>query len=209
MAPCLSPRPDPSSMARIRGTRRQVLKLASRWLPLLLLLLPLLACGRSHGSGHRWTLPCHPTVSQAAADRLRERLQPLIRAEGPSEFTLQATADEVTSLVVDILEEHPGETFVEEPRICFAPGRVYIAARLTRVSPFTVEAMVAAEPRLRERRLDIQIVQASVESASLPDALLRALSRTATESLAESLANVHFSEIEVGEGQITISGQRR
>jgi hypothetical protein len=42
----------------------------------------------------------------------------------------------------------------------------------------------------------------------LPGALLRALSNTVSETLAESELGIRLSAIEVGEGQITVSGYR-
>ena len=175
---------------------------------LLLLLLPLLACGPCRRPSHLVSLPCQPTVSQAAADRFEEKMRPLIEEEGPEVFTLQTTCDEVTSFLTRILEEHPGESPVEDPRVCFTPGQVHVAGRFTNVLPFEFEGVVVAAPHLVEEQLEIEIVQASAGSVPLPGALLRTLSSMLNETLAESEIVIHFSAIEVGDGQITVSGHR-
>jgi len=179
--------------------------LKRRPLLLLLLLLPLLACGQS---SRRLTLPCQPTISEAAADRFEEKIRPLIEEEGPEEFTLQTTCDEVTSFLERILEEHPGESPVEDPRVCFTPGQVHVAGRFVHVFPFELEGVAVATPHLVDGQLEIEIVRASAGSVPLPGALLRTLSNTINETLAESDMDIHLSAIEVGEGQITVSGHR-
>ena len=183
---------------------------SKRWplLLLLLLLLPLLACGSCRRPSHPFTLPCQPTISEAAADRFEEKIRPLIEEKGPKVFTLQTTCDEVTSFLVRMLQEHPGESPVEDPRICFTPGQVHVAGRFTNVLPFEFEGVVVAVPHLVDGRLEIEIVRASAGSLPLPGALLRTLSNTINETLVESEIGIHFSAIEVGEGQITVSGHR-
>jgi hypothetical protein len=56
--------------------------------------------------------------------------------------------------------------------------------------------------------VEIAILRASAGSKPLPRALLRTLSRTINETLAESELSVRFGAIEVGEDQITVSGTR-
>lgn len=179
-----------------------------RPLLLLLLLLPLLACSPSRRSSRRTTLPCQPAISEAAADRLEEKMRPLVEQKGPEVFALQTTCDEVTSLLVRTLEEHPGESPVEDPRVCFTPGRVHVAGRFVNVLPFEFDGVVVVAPHLVDGQLDIEIVRASAGSVPLPGALLRTLSHTINETLAESQPGIGFSAIEVGEAQITVSGYR-
>ena len=174
----------------------------------LCLLFTFMACGSPRRSSNPLTLPCQPNISEVAADRFEERLRPLIEAGGPEVFTLQATCDEVTSFVVQILKEHPGESPLEDPRACCELGRVYVAGRFTNVLPFKFEGMVVAAPHLVDGGVDIEIVRASAGSVSLPGTLLRTLSKTINETLAEWLVDIHFNMIEVGEGQITVSGHR-
>jgi hypothetical protein len=185
-------------------TKRRPLSL----LLLLLLLLPLPACSSDRRPGGRLTLPCQPTISEAASDRLDEKIRPIVEEKGPEVFTLQTTHDEVTSFLVRILEAHPGESPVEDPRVCFTPGQVYVAGRFTNVVPFEFGGVIVAVPHLVDRRLEIEITRASAGSLLLPRALLRTLSKTLNETLSESELDIRFSAIEVGEGQITVSGHR-
>lgn len=177
-------------------------------LPLLFLLLALLACGPCRLSGPQVTLPCQPTISQAAAESLREKLQPIIEEKGPAAFTIQATSDEVSSFLALMLKEHPGESPVVNPRICFTPGRVHVAGHFTNILPFDFEGVVVAAPHLEGGQLKIELIRASAGSVLLPDVLLHALSNTINETLAESEIGIQFTAIEVGEGQIIISGHR-
>ena len=179
-----------------------------RLLLLILLVLPLLACGRSRQSDRRLTLPCQPTISEAAADRLEEKIQPLLEGKGAEVFTLQTTGDEVTSYLVRMLEENPGESPVENPRVCFTPGRVHVAGRFVHVLPARFEGLVVATPHLADGRLVINITQASAGSVRLPGVLLGTLSRTINETIDELETEIRFNAIEVGEGQITVTGHR-
>jgi predicted small lipoprotein YifL len=171
---------------------------------LLLLLLSLAGCGPSR----QLALPCQPNVSEAAADRLEEKIRPIVEEQGPEVFTLQTTGDEVTSLLLRMLEEHPGESPVEAPRVCFTPGEVHVAGRIVNVLPATLEGVAVFAPDLVEGRVEIAILRASAGSKPLPRALLRTLSRTINETLAESELSVRFGAVEVGEDQITVSGTR-
>jgi len=121
-------------------------------------------------------------------------------------FTLQTTHDEVTSFLVRTLEEHPGESPLEDPRVCFALGRVYVAGRFTNVAPFEFRGVIVGVPRLVDGRLEVEITRASAGPMLLPRSLLRTLSKTLNETLAESELDIRFSAIEVGDGQITVSG---
>jgi len=154
------------------------------------------------------TLPCQPTVSEAAADRLEEKTRPIVEEKGPEMFTLQTTGDEVTSFLVRILEEHSGESPVEDPRVCFTPGQVHVAGRFINVLPFEFEGVIVVAPHLADGRLEIEIVRASAGSTPLPGALLGTVSRTINETLAESEPGIRLNVIEIGEGQITVSGHR-
>jgi uncharacterized protein YpmS len=131
-----------------------------------------------------------------------------VEEKGPEVFTLQTTQDEVTSFLAQVLQEYPGESSIEDPRVCFASGQVYVAGRFTNIAPFEFGGVIVAVPHLVDGRLEIEIARASAGSMLLPGALLRALSNTVSETLAESELGIRLSAIEVGEGQITVSGYR-
>jgi len=179
-----------------------------RFLVMLLLLVVLLACGPACVSSGPVVMPCQPDISQAAASRLEEKLRPLIEEEGSAVVTLQTTSDEVTSFLTWMLEEHAGQLPLENPRVCFTPGEIYVGGRFTNILPFEFQGVVVLAPHLVEGRLRIEIVRASAGSVLLPGALLRSLSDTLNETLAEWGKDIHFSAVEIGEGQITVSGHR-
>lgn len=181
---------------------------ARRWLRVMLLLpLALLACGVGCTS-RPVPLPCQPAISQVAADRFEEKIRPLVEQNGAGPVILQTTSDEVTSFLTQMLEEHAGVVPLESPRVCFTSGEAYVAGRFTTVLPFEFEGMVVLAPHLAGGRVDIEIVRAWAGLVPLPSALLRSLSDTLNETLAEWEDGIHFSAIEIGEGRVTLSGHR-
>jgi len=174
----------------------------------LLMLILLLVCGAGCASRARVSLPCQPEISEAAATRFEEKIRPLTEEEGAGPVALQTTSDEVTSFLTQMVEEHTGEVPVTNPRVCFTPGEIYVAGRFTSVLPFDLEATVVLAPRLVEGRLEIEILEVWAGSLALPKVLLRSLSSTLNETLAESSTGIHVSAIHVEEGQITLSGYR-
>lgn len=179
-----------------------------RVLVMLLLLLALLACGPRCVPSRPPVLPCQPDISQAAASRLEEKLRPLIEGKGSEVVTLQTTSEEVTSFLTGMLEERADQLPLENPRVCFVPGEIYVAGHFTDILPFEFEGIVVLAPRLVEGRLRIEIAQAWAGSVPLPSALLRSLSDTLNQTLAEWENGIHLSAIEVGEGEITLTGHR-
>ena len=175
---------------------------------LLLVVLSLLACGPACVSSRPVILPCQPDVSQAAASRLEEKIRPLVEEKGPEAVTLQTTSDEVTSLLTQMLEAHAGQVPLENPRVCFTPREIHVAGRFTNILPFEFEGIVVLSPHFVRGRVRIEIVRASAGSVPLPSALLRSLSNTLNDTLAEWGNGIHFRAIEVGEGQITVTAHR-
>ena len=176
-------------------------------LPLLLILAFLFLVGAACQSTGSVTMPCQPVVSQEAANRFNEKTRSLFE-EGSGPFSLETTSDEVTSFLVLFLEEYQGESPLEDPRICFSAGEVYVAGLFTRVVPFDLRATVVATPRLVDGRVELDIVRASAGSIALPGMLLRAISKTINQTLAEYDIPMHFTMLEVGEDRITVGGQR-
>jgi hypothetical protein len=186
-------------------SRRQTLILLPS---VLLLLFSLPACASAGPSSGRLALPCQPTISDAAADRMEEKLRPVLEPKGPTVFTVQATNDEMTSFLSRALLEHGGASPLEGPRVCFSAGEVHMSGRFTNVTPFQFTAVVVAVPRPVDGRLVVEVKHASVGSLRLPGALLRRVSTTVNETLAELELGVQFRAIEIGEGQIIVSGER-
>jgi len=175
----------------------------------ILLILPLLLLSTGCNQLTRpVTLPCNPAISSAAAERFEEKIQPLLAENGPPVFTVQASHDEVTSYLLHLLEEHPGESPVINPRVCFTPGQVHVAGRFVNLLPFAFDGLVVAVPRLVDGQPRLEIVRATAGEVSLPKPLLRMASQTANETIAEMRLGFRLTTLEIGDGQFTLSGQR-
>lgn len=171
---------------------------------LLLALLALLASG-CRGTGSSPVLPSRPVeTSDELAEQARQKLE-AIRAGGS--FSLTFTEGEATSLLISFIEERLKESPLQEPVIWFEKDRIIARGKVVNVMPITLEFVVVLSPYLKDGLPQIKFNYLEINGWQAPRALLRLLSRSANETLAEAGPKVHLKELSVQEGSITLSGR--
>jgi uncharacterized protein YpmS len=171
----------------------------------LLLALTILACNIT-GSV---TLPGSPvSVSPEAAQRVEAKLIEALQENPNNQFILRLTDEEITSYMTYSLEETT-EPPIMDPQVKLTKGKVYVAGKLTNVSPVQVQALIIAVPRIIDEQLVIEIESVHLGSLPVPDTLLDTLSETIDNALEEAQTNLRITQVEVFEEEIVIVGEKR
>ena len=171
----------------------------------LLLALTILACTMP-GSA---TLPGNPVeVSPEAAQRVEAKLVEALQENPSNQFILRFTNEEITSYMTYSLEETT-EPPITDPQVRFTKGKVYVAGKLTNVSPMQVKALIVAVPRIIGEQLVIEIESVYLGPLPVPDTLLATLSQTIDKALEEAQVKLKITQVEVFESEIVIVGEKR
>lgn len=149
-------------------------------------------------------------TSQEAAQRLEEKVSEALSGAGTGEFTITATDEEVTSLIVAQMEK-ASDTPMRDVQVHFDDGRIYVWATLADVMPFDVSVYLVFTATVMDDQLQVDIVESSAGVIPLPQNVLDSLSQTVNETIAEAEVRtpqkVRITEVTVGDGEITVSGE--
>lgn len=177
-----------------------------------LLLLAVLACGPC--SLFSCTAPAQqqetiPTVevSQAAAQRLEDKLREQLQENPNPQFLIRITNEEATSLVNARLAE-AAEPPIQDPRIWFTRGRIYVAGRLINIVPAPMDALLVASVKVVEGQARLQFDDATVGAVKVPKMVLSELEQTVNDALATAQINLTITEVQVREGELVIVGRK-
>jgi hypothetical protein len=147
-------------------------------------------------------------VSSEAAQRVEAKLVEALTQNPNDQFILRFTDEEVTSYMTYRLEETT-ETPITDPQVRFTKGKIYIAGKLTNVSPMQVEALIVAVPRIIGKQLVIEIESVYLGPLPIPDTLLATLSQTIDRALEEAQVKLKITQVEIFESEIVIAGEKR
>lgn len=169
------------------------------------LVLACAPCGLLSGQP---STPSRPiATSTAAAQRLETQLGEAL-AEDKGEFTLRLTNEEATSYLALKLEEAGGEAPISDLRVWFTPGKIHITGDFSGLVPIQAYVAIVASAEILDGELQITIEKASAGSIPLPAAVLTSLSQTINETFQESQIGFQIIDVEIGEGEMIITGRR-
>ena len=142
--------------------------------------------------------------------RLKERLD--AATPGPDgTFTLTVTDEEITSLVAQALAEQQQQSGipspVNNPQVYFRNGRIETYATLQLSDALAVPGMVAMSITIEDGRPVFTIEEVDVGPLPVPVSLLEELTDQMNRILRENLGAVTITDIQIGEGQMTITAQ--
>lgn len=175
-----------------------------------LLLLAVLACGPcslSSCSAPREESVPTIEVSQAAAQSLEDKLREQLEENPNPQFLIRITNEEATSLVNARLAEAE-EPPIQEPRIWFTRGRVYVSGRLVNIVPTPIDALLVATVKVVDGQARLQFDDATVGTVKVPQLVLSELEQTVNDALATAQINLTITEVQVREGEIVVSGRK-
>lgn len=159
--------------------------------------------------------PPYPiTPSDEAVQRLEERMNSA--TPGPDgTYTLTITDEEITSLVAQALaeqEERSGTPSpISNPQVYFRNRRIEAYADLKLSDPLSVPCMVALSIAIENGSPVVTIEEVDAGPLPVPAALLTELTDMFNQMLADNFANqgggLTITGVEIGEGQMTITGK--
>jgi hypothetical protein len=141
-------------------------------------------------------------VSQAAADRLEAKVRDQIINSDSSEFTVTITDEEATSWLALQGTSLP----LTDPQIHFGQDKVFISGKAG--LGLSARLDMVASVTLQNGQVVVKIEGASMGPLAVPPSLLKQVSTTINESIAEAADVVHVTSVQVSPGQITIKGTK-
>lgn len=162
------------------------------------------------GCSNRLTTPANGPIlaKQESANQLKQNVyQALAEAETNHEVQLRLNNEEITSLVTFELV-NTGQVPLSNPQIWFADERVHIAGLVHGVGPVDLNAYIVNRLQLDEGQISIQVETAQLGHFSFPNGPLRTLTETVNEALTKFSQELEITNLEIGEGAMTITGKR-
>jgi len=155
--------------------------------------------------------PPYPiTASDEAIQRFQERWATAVDESTDGSFTITITDEEMTSLLAQMLAEQD-ELAISQPQVHFRNGRVEVYATVTVADPLALPGMVALSVIATDSEIGVTLEEMAFGPLPIPEPILEPLTDTLNEMLSESILaemdEATITDIQIGEGQMTISGR--
>ena len=173
--------------------------------------LALLSCNFSL-PGSAQVAPCSVATSQAAADRLIQRIQQQNVNSGKT-VTITATSEEVSSLLASLLNSAKDQTPsgvipLLNPNVCFNQnGTMSVSGKLALDPTNPLDAQIVARPSVNKGKVSFHIEQLQLGPVSVPSELSSQLETYLNNSLNQFLDRVTLSDVRITSGQISLTGK--
>lgn len=151
------------------------------------------------------------TPSDEHVRNLEERMDSVdIAADGS--FNITVTEEEMTSLLVHLMEEDTQPSPISNPQIHMRNGRVELYATIHIVESFSLPGLVAFSVDVTDQRATVTVEEVAVGPIPMPDPVKDALTDAINQVFAESTqteseGNAIITDVEVGDREITFYGQ--
>ncbi len=176
------------------------------WLATMMMFaLSLLACGTGL-SGASPTPPGGSIKSTAAAaDELEKNVRNQIFDPTKQGFRVTVTNQQATSFANLRSTNLP----LENPQIWFTQGKAFVRGTFTGLCLFHPEVLIVAAPKVKDKRILVNVQQIYIGSFALPPDWLPTLSKSITDSIEEAQINLDFDRLEILENELIITGSKR
>lgn len=158
--------------------------------------------------------PQSPTPTAPASEaeqRLRERWREAVEGSPDGSFTVTVTDEEVTALVPQILAEREELPPISDPQVRFRDGYIEVSATITVAGSVPLPGQATFSAAVVDGRIDVTLEEAAFGPLSIPESALTELTGTLDEALSERILaetnGATITSVQIGEGQMTISGQ--
>ena len=173
-------------------------------------IVPLLACsiGMAKDASTPTPVVIMPpavTPNATAAARAKKNFNQVMQeAKGGREVQFHITPEELTSLVVDVLNER-GDIPFSNPQIWFAESDIYVRGDVQNFGT----AQIILHPTVDDsHQVQVELVEAKVGAFSIPSAITENITATANESVREMPFNIRVSAVDVRSDEIIITFSR-
>jgi hypothetical protein len=158
-------------------------------------------------------------VSQEAADSFQAKMQAAGQeAQASGSSTVTITQEEITSFLtlrMDDLEaqaQTEGGTPVEfpliDPQVYFKDDGNIVVRGQIEFQGNTQPIRIAAQPALVDGNLEMQNIEGRIGPVPVPGAILEAIDSTITQAILAGQDYAQVTDVQVGAGTLTLSGQR-
>ena len=147
---------------------------------------------------------------QRVLDDLQERLATIEAAE-EGRFSITVTEEEVTALVVQMLEEMDDPPPVSQPQVYFRNERVEVYAVVQANDVTDVQGMLAFAVEVEDGEIIVTVEEIDLGPLPVPESLSENLTKVTNQVLAEWLlsrdSSYTITAIEVDDRELTVFGE--
>ncbi len=176
-------------------------------MPVAILVIVAQACCCTRLGGPQPPYPITP--SNETVQRFKERLD--AATPGPDGiFTLTVSDEEITSLVVKRLavQQQQGQAMpISDAQVFFRNGRIETYATLQLSDALAMPGMVAMSITIEDGQPVFSVEEIDVGPLPVPALLLEELTDQMNQILWEDLGAATITDIQIGEGQMTVTAQ--
>ncbi len=147
--------------------------------------------------------------SADAASRFEERMNAVDLGADDS-FTITITEEEMTSLIRQGLAEQK-DTPLSEIQAYFRNNRVEVYATVQMADSLALPGMVAFSLASTDGQVAVTVEEVTLGPLPVPEPVLQSLNDELNKALSESIQidgkEVAITDVQIGEGEMTVSGQ--
>ena len=150
------------------------------------------------------------TPSDEAARCFQERMDSVERnADGT--FSITITEEEITSLIVQQMEQQSNPPPISQPQVHFRDGRVEFYGTVTLAGNFALPGLIAFSIDVPESELAITIEEIALGPLPISESALESFTQVLNEALTENITiddrPATITNVQVGDGQMTVTGK--
>lgn len=155
--------------------------------------------------------PYSLTPSDESIQRLQERWATVVEESPDGSFAITVTEEEMTSLVAQMLAKRENLPPVSDLQVHFCDGRIEVYATVTLADSLPVPGLVTFSATATGGEINVTLEEIAFGPLPIPEPVLEELTATLDEMISESIpaetSEVTITDIQIGEGQMTISGK--
>jgi uncharacterized protein YpmS len=152
-----------------------------------------------------------PPYTVAPSDEPSDHLQEQVKTVEAGEFAVTVTEEEMTALVVQMLEEMENPPPVSQPQVLFRGGRVELYGTLHATESTDVPGMLAFTLDVQDGDVLVTVEEIDVGPLPVPDSFVETATQDLNEALDDwllaNMADYEITEIEIGDRQAVIHGR--
>jgi len=176
--------------------------------PLVVLVIAAQACCCTTLGGPQ--PPYAITPSDEAAQSFQERMDS-VEQNADGTFTVTITEEEMTSMVVQGLDEQQEPPPISQPQVYFRNSRIEVYSTVQMADSLALPGMAAFSIATTADRIAVTVEEIALGPLPVPGSVLQSLSETINQTLSENIQidgiETVITDVQIGEGEMTVSGK--
>jgi hypothetical protein len=154
--------------------------------------------------------PYSITPSDEAVQRFKERWDTVTKESLDNTFTITVTEEEMTSLATKALDQRQDLPPVSDLQLHFRDGRIEAYGTVAVNDSASLPGMVAFSVAAIDGKINVTLEEVAFGPVPVPDSALETATGVLNDLIAQSvmseLGHATITNIQVGEGEMTLSG---